>query len=81
MSQEGFAQVAERASTEATFRALLARDPERALAGYNLTADERATLLRGDNGQLRELGVDARVTKDIPQPTTDTPWPTLPSVS
>ncbi len=63
MSKEILAQVVERASTDAAFRAQLASSPESALAGYDLTADERAALLSGDAGQLQSLGVDARITK------------------
>ncbi len=42
MSQSARDAVLERAMTDAGFRALLARDPAAALAGYDLTADERA---------------------------------------
>ena len=44
MSQDAMAKVIERASTDAGFRAQLKTNPESALAGYNLTADERACL-------------------------------------
>jgi hypothetical protein len=57
------AQVIERASTDAAFRAHLQRDPEAALAGYALTAEEKAALLSADAAALHPLGVDARVTK------------------
>ncbi len=57
---EGLASVLERASVSAAFRELLARDPEAALAGYTLTADERATLLRGDPRPIRRLHVERR---------------------
>jgi hypothetical protein len=70
MSQDSLIQVLERASTDAAFRAQLVSKPDAALAGYSLTADERAALLSGDAGQLRALGVDARVTKSIESPTT-----------
>ncbi|HZU07007.1 MAG TPA: Os1348 family NHLP clan protein [Chloroflexota bacterium] len=63
MSQEALAQVIERASTDAAFRAQLQSDPDRALAGYELTAEERAALLSGDPGQLQSLGVEQRVSK------------------
>jgi hypothetical protein len=69
-------QVLERASVYADFRAELASDPESALAGYALTSEERAALMSGDSHQLQDLGVDARVTKQVSEPTTDTPWPT-----
>jgi hypothetical protein len=63
MSQQAMAQVVERASADAQFRATLERDPDNALAGYDLTSEERRTLLSGDNSQLRELGVDQRTSK------------------
>ena len=63
MSRAALVQVAERASTDAAFRAQLASNPESALAGYNLTAEERAALRSSDPTALRALGVEARVTK------------------
>ena len=81
MSRGALVQVVERASTDAAFRAQLASNPESALVGYDLTAEERVALLRGDHDRLRELGVDVRVTKEVAPPTTDTPWPTPPTVS
>ena len=63
MSQEALAKLVERASIDATFRAQLQSHPERALAGYELTSDERAALLRGDAGTPQGIGVDGRVTK------------------
>ena len=63
MSQENLAKVIERASTDAAFRSQLQSNPEAALAGYELTAEEKAALMSGDSGKLGELGVDARVTK------------------
>ena len=60
---ETLRKVVERASTDAAFRAQLESNPEAALAGYGLTAEEKAALLRGDEHELTELGVDARVTK------------------
>ena len=60
---EMLAQVIERASKDAAFRAQLKSNPEAALAGYTLTAEEKAALLSGDSSALRDLGVDARVTK------------------
>jgi len=56
-------QVIERASTDAAFRAELQRHPDRALAEYPLTADERLGLLRGVVAALAPLGVESRVTK------------------
>jgi len=63
MSQQAIAQVVERASADAKFRAQLERDPENALAGYDLSPAERDALLSGDDKQLRELGLDQRMSK------------------
>ncbi len=63
MSQENLAKVIERASTDVAFRSQLQSNPETALVGYDLTAEEKAALKSGDARKLGELGVDARVTK------------------
>jgi len=63
MSQDAMAKVIERASTDAGFRAQLKANPESALAGYDLTADERAAVLTSDSGRASDIGVDARVSK------------------
>ena len=47
MSQDARDNVLERALTDPAFRALLARDPEKALAGYDLTPEERAAFQSG----------------------------------
>ena len=47
MSQDARDDVLERAMRDAAFRALLARDPATALAGYDLTLDERAAFQSG----------------------------------
>ena len=78
---DALTQVLERASVDAAFRAQLAGDPERALAGYALTSEEHAALMSGDSHQWSELGVDTRITKDVPPPTTDTPWDVPPLVT
>ena len=63
MSQESLSKIVERASTDPAFRAQLQSNPESALAGYDLTAEERAALMSGDPGRMQGLGVDARVSK------------------
>lgn len=63
MSQNRLVQVIERLSTDGTFRTQLVRHPENALQTYNLSADERALLSRGDTSTLGSLGVDARISK------------------
>ena len=63
MSKQTMTQVVERASADAKFRAQLERDPDNALAGYDLTPEERAALLSGDDARLREMGLDQRISK------------------
>jgi hypothetical protein len=81
---ETLRKVVERASTDAAFRAQLESNPEAALAGYSLTAEEKAALLRGDEHELSELGVDARVTKQAGSTLDDGgqgPWQNTPFTS
>lgn len=63
MSQDALGQVVTRALADVTFRHQLRQDPDRALAGYDLSAAERAAILNGEVGELRPLGVDPRVSK------------------
>ena len=63
MSKESVTQILERASEDARFREQLANNPESALAGYDLTQEERAALMNGDAKELQDLGVDSRVSK------------------
>src|SRR3712207_4284829 len=56
MSQAMLAEIGERARADAQFLAELQRDPEHALARYELSEDERAAVLRGEVGRLQELG-------------------------
>ena len=63
MSQENLTKVIERASTDAAFRSQLQSNPDAALAGYELTAEEKAALKSGDASKLSEMGVDSRMTK------------------
>ena len=52
MSSEAVADILGRVLRERAFAALLRAEPERALAGYDLTPDERATIAHGvDAGQ------------------------------
>ncbi len=52
--------IIERAMTDAAFRALLARDPAAALAGYDLTPEERATFT---TGTARAERLEERISK------------------
>jgi hypothetical protein len=63
MSRDAMAKVIERASADAGFRAQFEANPESALAGYDLTADERAAVLTSDSGRVADIGVDTRVSK------------------
>ena len=68
MSRDALAQIVERACTDAAFRAALQNSPDSALAGYDLTAEERAALLHPESGAVQALGVEPRVSKfDIRQ--------------
>ena len=69
MSVDAMAKVIERASTDAAFRAQLKTNPESALAGYDLTTEERAAVLTSDSGRTSDIGVDARVSKMDEPPT------------
>jgi hypothetical protein len=82
MSQESLTKVIERASMDAAFRSQLQSNPEAALAGYALTAEEKAALMSGDSGKLSELGVDARVTKQaVDSDAGQGPWQNTPFTS
>ena len=65
MSKEALTRVVERASQDASFRQQLASNPESALAGFDLTAEERAALMSGDAKQLTDMGLDSRISKII----------------
>jgi len=47
VSEEARESIVERAMSDPTFRALLAKDPAVALAGYDLTPEERAMFHTG----------------------------------
>ena len=76
--------VIERASTDAAFRQQLKSNPEAALAGYGLTAEEKVALISGDQDRLHDLGVDARITKQAGSTLDDGgqgSWPNTPFTS
>jgi len=60
VSGEAREMIIERAMTDAAFRALLARDPAAALAGYDLTPEERATFT---TGTARAERLEERISK------------------
>ncbi len=60
MSAAQLDEVLERAMIDAAFRELLSRDPASALAGYDLSEDERS---RFGRGSARAEPLDPRVSK------------------
>ncbi len=63
MSKGTVNQVIQRAIGDAAFRRQLQSDPKKALAGFDLTSDERSAITSGDPGKLTALGVDQRMSK------------------
>ena len=63
MSKSSVQQVIQRAVSDAAFRRQLQREPAKALAGFDLTAEERASIAGGDPARLTALGVDQRMSK------------------
>ena len=64
MSKAGVEKVVTAMADEA-FRRKVKETPEAALAGYDLTPEEKAAIKSGDTAKLRELGVDERITKSV----------------
>ena len=60
MSQEARDAIVDRAMTDATFRALLMKDPAAALASYDLTPEERAQF---QSGTAKAERLEDRVSK------------------
>ncbi len=63
MSKQTVNQLIQRAVSDAAFRRELQRDPASALAGFDLSKDERAAITSGDPTRLTALGVDQRMSK------------------
>src|SRR5437762_5089740 len=63
VARQAVIQVIQRAVSDAAFRRQLQREPATALAGFDLTADERASITTGDPTRLTALGVDQRMSK------------------
>jgi hypothetical protein len=63
MSKAAVEQVIQKAMSDEQFRASLKKDPQAALAGYDLTSAERAHFSSGNPSQLQAIGVDERITK------------------
>ena len=65
MSKAGVEALAQRAMSDENFRQQIKSNPDTALAGYDLTAEEKAAITSGNSAKLRELGVDERITKSV----------------
>jgi hypothetical protein len=63
MSKAGVEALAQKAMSDESFRQQIKNNPDAALAGYDLTAEEKAAIKSGNTAKLRELGVDERITK------------------
>jgi len=63
MSKAGVEALAQKAMSDESFRQQLKSSPDTAMAGYDLTAEEKAAIKSGNTAKLRELGVDERITK------------------
>lgn len=63
MSKAGMELVAQKAMADQSFRRQIHDNPGTALAGYDLTSEEKAAITSGNAAKLRELGVDERITK------------------
>lgn len=63
MTENTLRQIVHRAVKDGSFRAELQRDPAKALAGFDLTSDERSAIVSGDAKRLTALGVDQRMSK------------------
>jgi hypothetical protein len=53
------------AMADEMFRRKVKENPDAALAGYDLTPDEKAAIKSSNAAKLRELGIDERITKSV----------------
>jgi hypothetical protein len=58
-------QLLERALSDPAFREHLKTNFDTAIKGYDLTAEEKAALKKGDEATLRAIGVDERLNKPV----------------
>ena len=63
MPSVAFRELIERAITDDVFAERLKNEQEAALAGYDITEEERAALLSGDAEQQAAVGLDQRISK------------------
>ena len=68
MSKAGLDALVQKAMADESFRKKIKENPDAALAGYDLTAEEKAAIKSGNAAKLRELGVDERITKSAFDP-------------
>ncbi len=64
MSKAGVEAFAAKAVADMTFRQKIKENPDAALAGFDLTSEEKAAVKSGNASRLRELGIDERITKE-----------------
>jgi hypothetical protein len=65
MSKSGVEALVQKAMSDETFRRQIKENPDAALAGYDLTAEEKAAIKSGNLAKMREFGVDERITKSV----------------
>ncbi len=63
MTETVLKEIVHRAVRDSSYRAQLQSDPAGALAGFSLTAAERAAITTGDPTRLTALGIDQRMSK------------------
>ena len=63
MPSKAMEELIERAVSDEAFAEQLRTDPAGALAGYDLTEDEKGALGSRDADRIRGLGVDERISK------------------
>src|SRR3984893_15459261 len=68
MSKAGLDSLVQKAMADESFRKKIKENPDAALAGYDLTAEEKAAIKSGNAAKLRELGGDERITKPVLAP-------------
>jgi hypothetical protein len=75
MSKAGLEKLVQTAMADESFRRKIKENPDVALAGYDLTPEEKAAIKSGNAAKLRELGVDERITKStVIQDLKDANW-------
>jgi hypothetical protein len=65
MSKAGVEALVNAAMANEAFRRKIKENPDAALAGYDLSSEEKSAIKSGNAAKLRELGVDERITKSV----------------